>query len=295
MSVEHARAVEVGPGGLNFTTFSRLVCRRPDYEIHFVQLNVMIAHTQLPLRLAVAAFLRTPLDDGACPSITEMVVAAVPDEMRKSSLVLTSGQVLFPFEDSPHITHDGVILHGRSAPQRAMVYRILYQTECLPSPGCAVGLGQARPPEPGEAFVAFLFMQLHTLPAVPATSDRPAPPIPPWLKPQPVPVLPQSQPAGFGGAKGLPQTNAPCSSDQLGVYALQALTEQDVIAGHDAPHARLSRELITRARNVRALACDIQRTLQNLHSNRQRLGVQPGINACWTLVSEMDTILGAVP
>ena len=49
----------------------------------------------------VAAFLRTPLDDGTCPSITEMVVAAVPDEMRKSSLVLTSGQVLFPFEDSP--------------------------------------------------------------------------------------------------------------------------------------------------------------------------------------------------
>ena len=66
----------------------------------------------------------------------EMVVAAVPEEMRKSSLVLTSGQVLFPFEDSPHITHDGVILHGQSAPQRAMVNRILHQTECLPSPGC---------------------------------------------------------------------------------------------------------------------------------------------------------------
>ena len=298
MSVEHARAVEVGPGGLNLTPFSRLVCRHPDYEIHFVQLNVMIAHTQLPLRLAVAAFLRTPLDDGACPPLTEMVVAAVPEEMRKSSLVLTSGQVLFPFEDSPHITHDGVILHGRSAPQRAMVYRILYQTECLPSPGCAVGLGQARPPEPGEAFVAFPFMQLHTLPAVPATSNRPAPPIPPWLMPQPVqpvPVLPQAQPAGFGGAKGPPQTNAPRSSAQLGVYAPQALTEQDVIAGHDAPHARLIRELITRARNVRALACDIQRTLQNLHSNRQHLCVQPGITACWTLASEMDTILGAVP
>ena len=153
---------------------------------------LMIAHTQLPLRLAVAAFLRTPLDDGTCLSITEMVVAAVPEEMRKSSPVLTSGQVLFPFDDSPHITHDGVILHGRSAPQRAMVYRILHQTECLPSPGCAVGLGQARPPEPGEAFAAFPFMQLHTLPAVPATSDRPAPPIPPWLMPQPVPVLPQS-------------------------------------------------------------------------------------------------------
>ena len=294
MSVERARAVEVGPGGLNFTPFSRLVCRQPDYEIHFVQLNVIIAHTQFPLRLAVAAFLRTPLDDGTCPSIAEMVVAAVPEEMRKSSLVLTSGQVLFPFEDSPHFTHDGIILHGRSAPQRAMVYRILHQTECLPSPGCAVGLGQARPPEPGEAFAAFPFMQLHTLPAVPVTSDRPAPPIPPWLTPQPVPVLPQSQPARICGAKAPPQTNAPRSSDQLGVYALQALTEQDVIAGHDAPHARLSRELITRARNVRALACDIQRTLQNIHSDRQHLCVQPGVNACWTLASEMDTILGAL-
>ena len=180
--------MEVGPGGINCTPFSRLVCRQPDYEVHFVQLNVNIAHTQLPLRLAVAAFLRAPLDDGTCPSITEMEVTAVPAEMRRSSLALTSGQVLFPFEDSPHITHDGIILRGRSTPQRAMVYRILQQTECLPSPGCAVGRGQARPPEPGEASVAFPFIQLRTLPAVPAISNRPSPPIPPWLMPQPVPA-----------------------------------------------------------------------------------------------------------
>ena len=142
LSVEHARTVAVGPGGLNLTPFSRLVCGHSDCEIHYVQLNVKVARAQLPLRLAVAAFLRTPMVDGTCPSLTEMAVAAIPEEI---PLVLTSGQVLFPFEDSPHITHDGVILHGRSAPQRAMVYRILYQTECLPSPGCAVGLGQARP------------------------------------------------------------------------------------------------------------------------------------------------------
>ena len=151
MSVEHARPVAAGPGGLDLTPFSRLVCRHSDYEIHYVQLNVTVANTQLPLRLAVAAFVRTPMDNGACPLLTEMAVVAIPAEIRKSSLVLTSGQVLFPFEDSPYITHNGVILHGRSAPQRAMVYRILYQTECLPSPGCAVALGQARPPEPGEA------------------------------------------------------------------------------------------------------------------------------------------------
>ena len=298
MSVEHARPVAVGPGGLDLTPFSRLVCRHSDYEIYYVQLYVTVAHAQLPLRLAVAAFLRTPMDDGTCPLLTEMAVVAIPDEIRKSSLVLTSGQALFPFEDSPYITHDGVILHGRSALQRAMVYRILYQTECLPSPGCAVALGQARPPEPGEAFGAFPFIQMRTLPAVPATINRPAPPIPPWLKPQPVPpasLLPHTQPVGLGGARSLPPTEAPLPSAQLGVYALQALTEQDVIAGHATPHARLLRELITRARNVRALACDIQRTLQNLHSNHQHLHVQHGINARCTLTSEMDTILGAVP
>ena len=116
--------------------------------------------------------------------------------------------------------------------QRAMVYRFLYQTECLPSPGCAVALGQARPPEPGEAFGAFPLMQMRTLPAVPATINRPAPPIPPWLKTQPVPpasLLPHTQPVGLGGARSLPPTEAPLPSAQLGVYALQALTEQDVI------------------------------------------------------------------
>ena len=78
---------------------------------------------------------------------------------------------------------------------------------------------------------------------------------------------------------------------QLGVCALQALTDQDVIAGHDAPHARLSRELIARASTVRALACDIQRTFQNLRTRRQHCNVQPGANACWAPASEMDTIL----
>ena len=81
---------------------------------------------------------------------------------------------------------------------------------------------------------------------------------------------------------------------QLGVYALQALTDQDVIAGHDAPHARLSRELITRASTVRALGYDIQRTFQNIHKHRQHCNVQPGANACWALASEMDTILTAL-
>ena len=77
MSIEHALAMEVGPGGLDLTPFSRLVCSQPDCEVHFVQLNVMFAHVQLPLRLAVAAFPRAPLDDGTCPRIAEMVVVAI--------------------------------------------------------------------------------------------------------------------------------------------------------------------------------------------------------------------------
>ena len=49
----------------------------------------MLAHWQLPLRLAVADFPRAPLDDGTCPRTSEMQLVAVPAEMRRSSLVLT--------------------------------------------------------------------------------------------------------------------------------------------------------------------------------------------------------------
>ena len=48
VSAERALAMEVGPGGLDLTPFARLVYRHPDGEVHFVQLNVMLAHRQLP-------------------------------------------------------------------------------------------------------------------------------------------------------------------------------------------------------------------------------------------------------
>ena len=293
-SAERALQMEIGSGGLDLTPFARLVYKHPDGEVHFVQINVMLAQRQLPLRLAVAGFPRTPLDDGTCPRISEMQLVAVPNEMRRSSLVLTSGQVLFPFEDSPHITHDGVLLHGRCAPQRAIVYRILQQAECLSPHGWAVGRGQARPPEPGEALASFPFSQMYTLPAVPVAPARPTPPIPPWLLPQSRPIPIHEQSVRTSGDASPPQADSVRPPAQLGVYALQALTDQDVIAGHDAPHARLSRELITRASTVRALAYDIQRTFQNIHKHRQRCNVQPGANACWALASEMDTILTAL-
>ena len=55
-----------------------------------------------------------------------------------------------------------------------------------------------------------------------------------------------------------------------------------------------SRELITRASTVRTSACDIQRTFQNVRARHQHCNVQPGANACWTPVSEMDMILTAL-
>ena len=149
-----------------------------------------------------------------------------------------------------------------------------------------VARGQARPPEPGEVVATFPFSQLYALPAVPVTPPRPTPPIPPWLLPQsrPTPIHEQTT-RTYGGAN-LPQADTVRPPAQLGVYALQALTEQDAIAGQDVPYARLSRELITRASTVRVLACDIQRTLQNIRAHRQHCNVQPGANACWALASE---------
>ena len=61
---------------------------------------ILVEQTLLPLRLAAAAFVRT--------------------------LDLTSGQVLYPFADAPHIVNDGIILHRRSARQRALVHRIIH-------------------------------------------------------------------------------------------------------------------------------------------------------------------------
>ena len=270
-----------------------MIYKHPDGEVHFVQLNVNVAQRQLPLRLAVAGFPRAPLDDGTCPRISEMQLVAVPAEICRSYLVLTSGQVLFPFEDSPHITHDGVLLHGRGAPQRATVYRILQQTDCLPPLGWAVGRGQARPPEPGEALASFPFLQLYTPPAVPVASARPTPPIPPWMLPQSCPTPLQEQSHRERGEMS-PQAAVVRPPAQLGVYALQALTDQDLINGHDAPHTRLIRELITRAGTVRTLACDIQRTLQDVRARHQNCNAQPGASACWTLAGEMDTILTAL-
>ena len=64
MSAERALRMEIGSGGLDLTPFARLVYRHPDGEVYFVQINVMLAQRQLPLRLAVAGFTRTRISHG---------------------------------------------------------------------------------------------------------------------------------------------------------------------------------------------------------------------------------------
>ena len=81
-AAECAVPMEIGPGGLDLSPFARMIYKHLDGEVHFVQLNVIVAQRQLPLRLAVAGFPRTPLDDGTCPRISEMQLVAVPAEMR---------------------------------------------------------------------------------------------------------------------------------------------------------------------------------------------------------------------
>ena len=101
---------------------------------------------------------------------------------------------------------------------------------------------------------AFPFLQPRTLPAVRMLRKNPAPAVPPWLSPQTVPIPSTLQQGWSDGVNGPPQSTQIRVSSQLGVYALQALTEQDLEEGHDPPYARLSRELENRARDVRSLA-----------------------------------------
>ena len=42
-SVGRVFRMEVGPGGLDLTPFARQVYKHPDVEVHFVQINVMLA------------------------------------------------------------------------------------------------------------------------------------------------------------------------------------------------------------------------------------------------------------
>ena len=288
MHPDWASSVAVGPGGLNLTPYARTICRRADLEIHYVQLMLTVEQTLVPLRLAAAAFVRNSWDDGTSPCISEMVLEAIPPAILKTHLILTNGQALFPFVDTPHIGNDGIILHGPNARQRAMVHHIVSQSGCVPFPGCVLNAGQARPPEPGEVLAAFPFLQLCALPAVPMHRENPTPTVPPWLSLQPVQAS-SAQQQRPSGSSGLPQAR------DLGVYAMQALTDRRIAEGQDAPYARLSREIETRARDVRSSAYIIQDILQRANSTRQHLSIQPAANACWELASEMDAILRALP
>ena len=102
---------------------------RGDYLLywatHFVSLYLFFVFSFL---------VEAPWDDGTCPRIAEMVLDAIPLAIHKSSLILTSGQALYPFAEAPHIANDGIILHGRSAQQRALENRAIHQSGCLSFP-----------------------------------------------------------------------------------------------------------------------------------------------------------------
>ena len=153
-----------------------------------------------PLRLAAAAFLRAPWDDGTCPRIAEMVVE---ESLLRSYFI--------------HLRtlHTSRMMESSCTGEVPNNERWCTVSFTKRSPRCTVGVGQARPPEPGKAFAAFPFSQF-TRCRQSITTENPVPTIPPWLLPQPVPALSLSQLAGIGGVKGPPQASAPRFSSQLG-------------------------------------------------------------------------------
>ena len=282
--------MEIGPGGLDLSPFARMIYKHPDGEVHFVQLNVNVAQRQLPLRLAVAGFPRAPLDDGTCPRISEMQLVAVPAEICRSYLVLTSGQVLFPFEDSP-ASHMMAFSCMGGVPHKGQQFIVSFSKLIVSLPL------EGRPP----SFLPFLAIVHATgCPCRLSTSDTANPALDVAAK------LIQEQSHRERGEMS-PQAAVVRPPAQLGVYALQALTDQD-LNGHDPSACDIQRTLQdVRARHqncnvqpgasacwtlaagtVRTLACDTQRTLQDVRARHQNCNVQPGANACWTSNESAD-------
>ena len=70
-------------------------------------------------------------------------------------------------------------------------------------------------------------------------------------------------------------------------YAMQALQDQDVAMGSDAPHARLCREVHSRANEVRSTALTIHDITQQTMRAGQYGTCWQASNACWDIVNEM--------
>lgn len=277
--------IVVRQGGLNLTEYARTVWRNTDYEVQYAQLMVEVDNTPVPIRLAAAAFQRLPWNDGTGSGLPEMRLEAIPAPIRRRYVIQGSGQTLYPFEDAPHVVHDGIILHGHSPMQRAEVYNLIRQAGYVPVRGCELPSGRARPPEPGDRSPAYPFMQLRLMPSVPSFSTVPI--VPPWLSPQPTQAQrPQRSPAIA--------PHDPPDVIGSGVYAMQSLAEHEMHGEPITPYVRVSREIAMRARGVHTAASSIQAILQQERLADQHGCLRPATSACWELTSEMDSVLAAL-
>ena len=195
--------------------------------------------------------------------------------------------MLYPFQDAPHLTDDGLVVHGSNPLQQAIAHSIVSRFGVVLPASCVLPTRQARPPEPGGGPATFPFMQICRLPAIQIGTANATPILPPWFSPQPIQA---------SSSQRKPARNTddfPYATD-IGVYALQALTTQDVSNGTDTPHQRLVREVVVRAREVRASAYFIQTASQRLPGAGHHYSIQPVEDGCWEIVNEMDAILTAL-
>lgn len=195
----------------------------------------------LPLRLAAAVFLRPPWEGHASPALAEMTLTAIPTAVQRCFLILANGQLLYPFVDAPHVTSDGIILHGQS-PSKS------YGLPHPQSVGMHTNPGTRPTCRAGQTSRTRRRASCLSLHSARSVAERPS---------------------------GVMLTG------NIGVYAMQALQDQDVAMGCDAPHARLCREVHSRATDVRSTALTIHDIMQQTMRAGQHATLWQASNACW--------------
>ena len=81
--------IAIGPQGLDLTPFARLVSRREDCEVQYVQLVITVNQVTIPLRLAVATFFRISWEGHPGSTVAEWTLLAIPGAVQQCFLVLT--------------------------------------------------------------------------------------------------------------------------------------------------------------------------------------------------------------
>lgn len=84
-------------------------------------------------------------------------------------------------------------------------------------------------------------------------------------------------------------------TNNIGAYAMQALTDQEVTMGHNAPHARLCREVHETATEVRSTVLTIHDIMEQAMRAGQHSLLRQATSDCWDIVNEMDAVLEALP